>query len=243
MAGVVSNRPLGQGFYNLEAEFFLPGDSTNSIAAILGGQFCMIRAWDAEPVLSRPLSVFDAGEGRISFLYKTAGRGTAIFSRLGRGDSIAIQGPLGKGFPQAEGRIALVGGGAGIAPLYLSAKQRRSAGCAVDLYLGFSGEAFLVNEYRSVADRLVVKTGGFITDDVDPSLYDQVFCCGPEAMMRALREKCRAAAVEDRLFVSLESRMACGVGACYGCSRKTASGNKKVCRDGPVFAAREAFDL
>ena len=241
MARVISNRPLGQNFYLLETEFPLPGAGTNSIPAIHGGQFCMIRAWDAEPVLSRPLSVFDAGEGRISFLYKALGRGTAIFSRLECGDSIAVQGPLGTGFPPAQGRILMVGGGAGIAPLYVSAKQRRSAGCIVDLCLGFSGEAFLVDEYRSVADSLAVKTGGFVTDAVDPSLCDWIFCCGPDAMMRTLREKCAAAGVEDRLFVSLESRMACGLGACYGCSRKTASGNRKVCRDGPVFAALEVF--
>jgi dihydroorotate dehydrogenase electron transfer subunit len=239
---VVSNRPIAPDFYVLEAEFSPPG-GTNSGATIRGGQFCMLRAWDAEPALSRPLSVFDAAESRISFLYKTVGRGTAIFSRLRIGDSIAIQGPLGNGFPAAQGRIAMVGGGAGIAPLCLGSKQRRAEGCAVDLYLGFSGEAFLSSEYRSIADNVTVKTGGFITDAVDPSLYDWVFCCGPEAMMRALWEKCRAAGMEDRLFVSLESRMACGVGSCYGCSRKTASGNKKVCRDGPVFAAREAFDL
>jgi dihydroorotate dehydrogenase electron transfer subunit len=203
----------------------------------------MLRSWDAEPVLSRPLSVFDVTEGSISFLYKTAGRGTALFSRLRKDDSIAIQGPLGKGFPAVGGRIAMVGGGAGIAPLYLTALERRFTGCVVDLYLGFSGEAFLLEKYEASADKLAFTTGGLVTDAVDPSRYDWVFCCGPEAMLRALWEKCRAAAVEDRLFVSLESRMACGVGACYGCSRKTRSGNKKVCRDGPVFAAREIFDL
>jgi dihydroorotate dehydrogenase electron transfer subunit len=239
---VIANRPVAPDFHVLEAEFSLPGGADNN-AGIHGGQFCMLRAWDAEPLLSRPLSIFDATEDSISFLYKTVGRGTAIFSRLRSGDSIAIQGPLGNGFPEARGRIALVGGGAGIAPLFLGAKQRKAAGCVVDMYLGFSGEAFLAEAYRAVADKLTVKTGGFITDDVDPSLYDRIFCCGPEAMMRALREKCRDAAAEDRLFVSLESRMACGVGACYGCSRKTASGNKKVCRDGPVFAAREVFEL
>ena len=243
MARVVSNRPLGQGFYLLEAEFSPPGAGINSTPAIHGGQFCMIRAWDTEPLLSRPLSVFDAGEGRVSFLYKTAGRGTAILSRTGSGGSIAVQGPLGRGFPPAEGRIAMVGGGAGIAPLYLSARQRRAAGCVVDLFLGFSGEAFLTDEYRSVADSITVTTGGFITDAVDPGRYDRVFCCGPEAMMGALREKCRAAGAEDRLFVSLESRMACGIGAWYGCSRKTLAGNKKVCRDGPVFAALEVSSL
>ncbi|MDR1249796.1 MAG: dihydroorotate dehydrogenase electron transfer subunit [Treponema sp.] len=258
MARVVSNRRLAPDFYLLEAELPGPGDSVNNVPGIRSGQFCMLRSWEADPLLSRPLSVFDAAEGRIAFLYKTVGRGTAIFSRLREGDNIAVQGPLGSGFPgvppsaaqdsatqgnTAQGRIAMVGGGAGIAPFYLGAKQYRSAGCVVDLYLGFSGESFLESEYHAVADNLVVQTGGFITDRLDPGRYDQVFCCGPEGMMRTLWEKCRAAGAEDRAFVSLESRMACGVGACYGCSRKTASGNKKVCRDGPVFAAGEVFGL
>jgi dihydroorotate dehydrogenase electron transfer subunit len=246
VARVVYNRPLAPDFYQHESDFSGPGDIINSVSAIRAGQFCMLRSWDTDPLLPRPLSVFDAGEGRIAFLYKTVGRGTAMFSRLKKGDSITVQGPLGSGFPvlprsATQGRVAMVGGGAGIAPFYLGAKQYRSADCAVDLYLGFSGESFLEDEYRAVADSVVVQTGGFITDRVDPSLYDQVCCCGPEAMMRALWEKCRAAGAEDRAFVSLESRMACGVGACYGCSRKTVSGNKKVCRDGPVFAAREVF--
>jgi dihydroorotate dehydrogenase electron transfer subunit len=248
---VISNRRLAPDFYLLEAEFPGPGDSAGGVPGIRSGQFCMLRSWEADPVLSRPLSVFDAAEGRIAFLYKTVGRGTAMFSRLRAGDSVTVQGPLGSGFPDvpfsatqgntAQLRIAMVGGGAGIAPFYLGAKQRRSAGRLVDLYLGFSGESFLESEYRAVADSVVVQTGGFITDRVDPGRYDQVCCCGPEGMMRALWEKCRAAGAEGRLFVSLESRMACGVGACYGCGRKTASGNKKVCRDGPVFAAREVF--
>jgi dihydroorotate dehydrogenase electron transfer subunit len=214
---------------------------------IRAGQFFMLRSWDRIPVLSRPISVFDAGDDRISFLYKTVGQGTALFSRLKPGDSITVQGPLGQGFPTAPpvtGRIALVGGGAGIAPLYLAAKQYRGA---ADRYLGFSGAAFLTEEYRGVADRVTVKVGGFITDAIDPAgydgdtPYDAIFTCGPEAMMRALWEKCRACGVADKLFVSLESRMACGIGACYGCSRKTVGGNRKVCRDGPVFPAPEVF--
>jgi dihydroorotate dehydrogenase electron transfer subunit len=137
----------------------------------------------------------------------------------------------------------MVGGGAGIAPLYLGAKQYRDAGCTVDLYLGFSGAAILTTEYRKIADSLTVDVGGFITDAVDPSGYDAVFTCGPEIMMKALWEKCKSAGTGDKLFVSLEARMACGVGACYGCSRKTIGGNKKVCKDGPVFPAQEVFGL
>jgi dihydroorotate dehydrogenase electron transfer subunit len=250
VATVLSNQRLTQDFYLMETD----RRSADSNAAIRAGQFCMLRSWGNVPVLSRPVSVFDADEGRVSFLYKTVGQGTALFSRLRPGDSITVQGPLGKGFPMGlgpavAGRIAMVGGGAGIAPFYLGAKQCRAAGCAVDLFLGFSGEPFLEAEYHAVANSVTVKRGGFITDEVDPSRYDRIFSCGPEPMMWALWEKCRAVGTGDRLFVSLESRMACGVGACYGCSRKTVSdgkgvsivGNKKVCKDGPVFPAAEVF--
>jgi dihydroorotate dehydrogenase electron transfer subunit len=258
MAKVLSNRQLSPDFYLLEAEFSAGdnavrdtagGGNLGSITAIRAGQFCMLRSWDSVPVLSRPLSVFDAQGDRVSFLYKTVGRGTAIFSRLKPCDSITVHGPMGKGFPDTAGRIAMVGGGAGIAPLYLGAKQRRTAcgaqtaGSTVDLYLGFSGAAFLTEEYRNLSDRLIVNVGGLITDEIDPAPYDSIFTCGPEIMMRVLWEKCKAAGAEDRLFVSLESRMACGVGVCYGCSRKTVNGNKKVCRDGPVFPASEVFGL
>ncbi|GHT83969.1 dihydroorotate dehydrogenase [Spirochaetia bacterium] len=235
---VISNRQVSPDFYLLEAELGIPG--------IRAGQFCMLRSWDRIPVLSRPIGVFDFTEDRVSFLYKTVGQGTAAFSRLKPGDPLTIQGPLGNGFPfdrGVTGRIAMVGGGAGIAPLYLGAKQYRAGGSTVDLYLGFSGPAFLTEEYREIADRVTVNLGGRITDAIDPSGYDAVFACGPEIMMRVLWEKCKAAGVGDKLFVSLEARMACGVGACYGCSRKTAAGNKKVCKDGPVFPAGEVFGL
>ncbi|MDR1596430.1 MAG: dihydroorotate dehydrogenase electron transfer subunit [Treponema sp.] len=253
MAKVLSNRQLSPDFYLLEAEFSAGdtavgdkagGGASGSVTAIRAGQFCMLRSWDSVLVLSRPISVFDAQGDRVSFLYKTVGRGTAIFSRLKPCDSITVQGPMGKGFPDRAGRIAMVGGGAGIAPLYLAAKQRRGAqapGSRVDLYLGFSGTAFLTEEYRNLSDRLIVNVGGLITDEIDPALYDSIFTCGPEIMMRVLWKKCKSAGAGDRLFVSLESRMACGVGACYGCSRKTVNGNKKVCRDGPVFPAAEVF--
>jgi dihydroorotate dehydrogenase electron transfer subunit len=250
VAAVLSNRQLSPDFYVLEAEFSARdnagGGTSGGVTAIRAGQFCMLRSWDTVPVLSRPVSVFDAGGDRISFLYKTAGQGTALFSRLRPRDSITIQGPLGNGFPDTAGRIAMVGGGAGIAPLYLGAKQYRGAkgaGSTVDLYLGFSGAVFLAEEYRNLSDRLTVNAGGLITADIDPAPYDSIFACGPEIMMRVLWEKCKAAGAGDRLFVSLESRMACGVGACYGCSRKTVNGNKKVCRDGPVFPAAEVFGL
>ena len=212
------------------------------------GQFYMLRAWEHEPVLSRPLSVYDAGKGYISFIHRVIGRGTAIFAGLRAGDPVSILGPLGNGFPGAEpgsayGKVALVGGGAGIAPLYLAAKQIKAAhhSCHVDVFLGYSGESFLVREFEGAADKVTVNVGGFITDEVDPAGYDLILSCGPEIMMKVLYEKCRKADARARVYVSLESRMACGVGACFVCSRKVGGGNKKVCKDGPVFPAEEVF--
>jgi dihydroorotate dehydrogenase electron transfer subunit len=177
-------------------------------------------------------------------LYKVTGRGTEIFSGLKAEDEIGLRGPLGSAFPEVSGKIALVGGGVGIAPFYLTAKQLKAAhpGCRVDLYLGFSDRALLTEEYREIAENVTVNVGGFITDEIDPAGYDHIFTCGPEVMMRALYAKCKGAGVAKKLHVSMESRMACGVGACYVCSCRTADGNKKVCKDGPVFKGEAVFE-
>jgi dihydroorotate dehydrogenase electron transfer subunit len=232
---ILSNIPLPGGFFLLDAEH------PNKAQA---GQFYMLRAWASSPTLSRPISVFDAGEDRVSFLYKVIGTGTAAFSCLKPGDDIKLLGPLGRGFPDVEGSVALVGGGAGIAPFHLGAKQIKAAHPAarVHVFLGFSAEAFLTSEFEKRADKLTVNVGGFITDDIDPAAYDHIFACGPELMMKALYEKCKKTGCAERLYVSLESRMACGLGACFGCSRKTSGGNRKVCKDGPVFKASEVFE-
>ena len=161
---------------------------------------------------------------------------------LRAGDKVSLSGPCGHGYPTEHGKIALVGGGAGVAPLYLAAKTlKKDSGTAVDLFLGFSGEEMLRREFKAVSDSLTVNVGGFITDSVRPSDYDAIFSCGPEIMMRALWKKCMAEKAEARVYVSLERRMACGVGACLGCTIRTASGRRRVCRDGPVFRAQEVF--
>jgi dihydroorotate dehydrogenase electron transfer subunit len=208
------------------------------------GQFYMLRAWGNYPVLSRPISVFDSDGQTVSFLYKVVGKGTEIFAELKAGDSVTLQGPLGNSFPEVDGRIALVGGGVGIAPLFLAAKQLRAAhpDCLLDIYLGFSDQALLTNEYQRVTDSVTIDVGGFITDKVDPSRYDHLLTCGPEVMMRALYGKCKGADA-NKIYVSMENRMACGVGACLVCSCKTTGGNKKVCKDGPVFNGKDVFGL
>jgi dihydroorotate dehydrogenase electron transfer subunit len=236
MARVLSNETLSKDFRLMRARC----DNNAEM-----GQFYMLRCWDSYPVLSRPVSVFDTDGATLSFLYKIVGQGTAMLAELRSGDSIDLLGPLGKPLPDLDGRIAMVGGGVGAAPLYLAARtlKKRHPDCVLDLYLGFTGEALLEEEFKSAADSVTVKVGGYITDAVNPAGYDHIFACGPEIMMRVLFDKCKEAGAEDRLIVSLESRMACGVGACLVCSCKTAGGRRKVCKDGPVFYGKEVFGI
>ena len=240
MALVLFNKKLTEDFYLLKAK---------AGAGALPGQFYMLRAWGDYPVLSRPVSVYDAdGEG-VTFLYKVIGKGTGIFSRLKPGDEITLQGPYGNGFSEvfgdASGRIAMVGGGVGIAPFYFTAKQIREKhpGAKIDMFLGFSTIPLLLDEFRSVSDNLITDVGGYITDKIAPEKYDTILTCGPEPMMRALYRKCEAAGALERLYVSLETRMACGIGSCLVCSCKTTGGNKKTCSDGPVFKGEAVFSL
>ena len=230
MAIVLKNEAVGKDFYLLK----VAGDYPASM-----GQFCMLRAWDEYPVLSRPISIFDCDTEGISFLYKVVGQGTELLAQLKPDDEVDVQGPYGNGFPTVTGKVALVGGGIGVAPLYYTAKVLKAQGCTVDLYLGFTEEAMLEEAYRAVSDRLVVNVGGYVTDEINPAEYDVIMTCGPQIMMKVLADKVKGTAAQ--LYVSMENRMGCGVGACLVCSCKTNGGNKKVCKDGPVFKAEEVF--
>ncbi len=235
MSIVLENRKLTEDFYLMRVK-----EPNHAVM----GQFYMLRAWGYFPVLSRPISVFDADEESVSFLYKVVGQGTEIFTGLNRGDELEMTGPHGNGFPaELGGKIALVGGGVGIAPLYLAAQQYRQqpAVTQTDIYLGFSGEELLHDDYQAVCDRLTVNIGGFITDEIDPREYDYILTCGPEIMMRVLYKKCQDTKASAPLYVSMENRMGCGIGSCVVCTCKTASGNRKVCKDGPVFLGSEVF--
>lgn len=236
MSKILSNEQLSQDFFLMRVEH----ENTAQM-----GQFYMMRAWDKYPVLSRPISVYDTDRDTISFLYKVVGEGTEIFSKLEAGDDITLQGPLGNTVPDFTGKIALVGGGVGIAPLYLAAKQlkRQAPDCTIDIFLGFSDSVILEEEYREICDNLKVNLGGFVTDDISPQDYDHIFTCGPEIMMEVLYNKCKENGVGDRLYVSMENRMACGVGACLVCTCKTTDGNKKACKDGPIFKGEAVFEV
>jgi dihydroorotate dehydrogenase electron transfer subunit len=161
------------------------------------------------------------------------------------GETIKILLPLGNAFPDVSGyKIWLVGGGLGVAPLLYLAKTLSGTACGLRSYLGFSdGRSVFGADEMSELSEMTLDVGGFITDKVSGAfaseLPDAIFSCGPEPMMAALKKICAARGVP--LYVSLEERMGCGVGACLVCARavRGAAGYKRVCRDGPVFDAEE----
>lgn len=204
------------------------------------GQFFMLRAAAGlEPFLSRPISICDAAETETTFVYRVVGRGTALLSSLRAHDALEVGLPLGNGFPLCAGRAVLLGGGLGVAPLLYLARRLTQIGAYTCVYAGYSGEPFLCGEYEAVASAFFPQQAGFITDAVDFSLDATYYACGPMPMLRAAAKKAKEAGA--RLYVSVESRMACGTGACLGCTIPTAHGNRRVCKDGPVFDAKELF--
>ena len=158
--------------------------------------------------------------------------------------------PSGNGFDAAAaasaGKVAVVGGGIGTAPLYQLVKELAAAGKKPDLYTGFRDEPYGLERFTPLCGRVHVATDsgkvgyhGLVTGILHPEEYDLVLCCGPEPMMKAVAAKCGAAGV--KCLVSLEKKMACGVGACLGCTCHTTEGAKSVCKHGPVFDSKEVF--
>lgn len=206
------------------------------------GQFFMLKSWDDSLPLMRPLSIFKISPSSVSFLYRVIGKGTEFLSRLGKNDDIQLLGPLGKGFPCSDvnGKIALVGGGLGIPPLYETAKKLKEQKKSVDLYLGYKSGLFIMEDFIEVCDRIFIATEegkegykGFVTDLLECRHYDAVFTCGPEPMMFKVVKTCREHHIP--VWLSLEKRMGCGIGACLVCSCETESGMQRSCKDGPVF--------
>ena len=198
--------------------------------------------------LRRPLSVCDAGDGWLQLLYKVVGDGTRLLSTLPAGTVLDVLTGLGHGFSADACRAdaLLVGGGLGAAPLHLLAKELKAQGRHVTAIMGFNtaDEVVLDDEFRALADRYVLVTTdgsrgmkGFSTDAIrtlQPS-FDFFYTCGPMVMMRAV---CQQLADSDG-EASLEERMGCGAGFCYGCSCHTTVGPRRVCMDGPVFRKEE----
>ena len=233
---ILENTPLTESVYRLVLE----GD-TSAITA--PGQFVNI-ALEGK-FLRRPISVCDATEGRLVLLYKVVGGGTEQMSRMTPGDTLDVLTGLGNGYDLAEAGDAplLVGGGVGVPPLYMLAKQLIAAGKQVRVILGFNtaAEVFYEEEFRALGATVTVTTvdgsagkQGFVTAALDEAPYTYFYTCGPEPMLRALH----AATVTSGQY-SFEERMGCGFGACMGCSCKTVTGYKRICREGPVLRKEE----
>ncbi|MDR1446154.1 MAG: dihydroorotate dehydrogenase electron transfer subunit [Treponema sp.] len=227
-----------------------------------GGQFFMIRPKRFSRFLGRPVSAAGFRRGTLRFLAARRGAGTAELLDMGIGDQAELTGPLGNAWgdflPPEAGVLALVSGGIGIAPLLALVPELAKEGRLFDFYGGFKTAALddpppgpapspvqgLCSEVRPYSRKLVLATEdgseglrGRIPVFFEPGAYRAVFACGPEPMLRVITEKCGAAGVP--CCVSLERRMACGVGACLGCTVETAGGNRRCCADGPVFPAEE----
>ncbi|KNF07204.1 dihydroorotate dehydrogenase B (NAD(+)), electron transfer subunit [Gottschalkia purinilytica] len=210
------------------------------------GQFYMLRSWGIDPFLSRPISIHDVNENGIVFLYEVRGEGTRLFSTLRKGDSIELLGPIGNGFDieNIKGKVAMITGGIGIAPLYYTVKELKD--CTVDFYAGFRDEIYSVDYIKEYTNDVKISTNtgshghkGLIIDIFNPKEYEVVLCCGPTPMMEKVTEICNEANIPA--YVSLESHMACGVGACLGCTCKTTRGRERICKEGPVFLGKDVF--
>lgn len=247
-ARVAGARVLGDGTALLAVECGAVADSATP------GQFVMVRAGSCgDPFLGRPLAVAEASGGIFKLAFRVVGRGTELLAAKRQGDTLTVRGPLGRGFFDRAGdtpaRVFLAGGGVGAVPLVFAARRlglARIAGATAGISgAGWEGFADWLKEAMPKVDLHSddgsVGKAGTALDGLPRSLPPgaEIWACGPVGMLRALAA--RFPNDGDRIRVSLESRMACGVGGCLGCAVPTASGNRRACTDGPVFAAGEVL--
>lgn len=241
---VYSNIEIAKNIYEMKVG---PMEVSNRLG--IPGQFYMLKAWNLDPFLPRPISIANVEDNKLVFLYEVKGKGTEIFSKLKSGDYIEILGPLGNGFDliniakkMSPYQIGIVSGGIGIAPMVYLAKELQGN---IDFYCGFRNEIYYIDIVEKYVGNIHISTEtgscghkGFVTELFEPEKYDLVYTCGPNAMMKKVIDMSNIP-----VFVSMESRMACGIGACLGCAIETVSGIKRVCKEGPVFSGKEVIFL
>ncbi|NTU43624.1 MAG: dihydroorotate dehydrogenase electron transfer subunit [Nitrospirales bacterium] len=215
------------------------------------GQFYMLQVGETlDPLLKRPLSIFDWDNGTLRFLYRIRGKGTGCLSSLRTGEIIQLIGPLGNGYEQPEGAFIAVAGGIGMASLFPLLKNNQGKG-----YLFYGArtrdELIMVEESRSFVLGTLLSTDvghlghkGVITELLLEFLSTEeasmpIYACGPTPMMKELGRIASERGIKT--WLSLEEHMACGIGACLGCVVKTPSGYKRVCKEGPVFSSEEVL--
>lgn len=237
---VASNRPLTPLVYEMQ----LTGDTS---AVTRPGGFVEISLDGL--FLRRPISVCDFDDGRLTLVYKIVGKGTEQMAGLQVGTKIDVLTGLGNGFDTTlcHSHALLVGGGVGVPPLYRLTRNLIAEGKQVSVVLGFNTQAeiFYADEFRKVGAEVIVATAdgsqgikGFVTDAICQTGidFDYFYACGPLPMLKALSE-----ATDKPGELSLEERMGCGFGICMGCSIQTASGAKRVCKEGPVFKKEDVI--
>ena len=245
---VISSVPIGNGIWDLHLK------NRNIASCARPGQFVSLYCRDKDRLLPRPISICEAqpDAGIIRLVYRVAGKGTSEFSGLQKGDTVDLLGPLGNGFPmeEAEGKCAfLVGGGIGIPPMLELAKRLPGE---KKIIAGYRDECFLAEDLEQYGDLYIATedgsagTGGNVLDcirehDLNP---DVIFACGPKPMLKALSGYAKERGIP--CWISLEERMACGIGACLACVCRTVDvdahsrvRNARICADGPVFLSTE----
>lgn len=238
---ILANEAVAENIFRLTV------NAPELAAQAKAGQFVHVKISD-EFTLRRPFGVASTAGGKVKIFYRLVGRGTEFLSRRKAGERLNILGALGNGYTPREGKVLLVGGGMGLAPLLCAAEQFSS-----DVLMGGrnAGEVdFWQAEFNPYAEEIFLTTDdgsvgkyGFVTDALPDVLakknYAAVLTCGPEIMMRGVAKL--AAEKNIPCEVSFEKRMACGLGACLSCSIDTVNGRRKVCKDGPIFDAKEVF--
>ena len=232
---IVSNQPLTENVYKM----VLQGD-TSHITAL--GQFVNIQL--SGLYLRRPISVCDLEGDKLTIIYKAVGKGTRQMAAMQEGALDILTG-LGNGYDlslSGENPV-LLGGGVGVPPMYLLAKKLIEQGKKVEVILGFNtkSEIFYENEFKALGCNVTVTTvdgsygeKGFVTDVLRNIDYSYFYTCGPEPMLKAVYKASKTSGQ-----MSFEKRMGCGFGACMGCSCKTITGYKRICKEGPVMQKEE----
>ena len=219
---IESNKKIAKDVY----ELILAGN-TDEITA--PGQFVNI-ALDGF-YLRRPISVCDYESGKLTLIYKVVGRGTEKLALMSEGETLDILTGLGNGYETAKSGESpvLIGGGVGVPPMFNLAKKLIAEGKKVTAILGFNtrDEVFYEDEFKAAGAETIIVTA-------DPDAASCIYTCGPEPMFRALSK-----VVKTEGQYSFEERMGCGFGACMGCSCKTLTGNKRICKEGPVMESGE----
>lgn len=233
---IKSNQEIAKNIYKMEV--------TGSTSAITSpGQFINIKLEGL--YLRRPISICDYTKDTITILYKIVGKGTETMSLLKSNDKLDILVGLGNGFDTLKSgdRPILIGGGIGIPPMYNLCKKLILEGKHPKVILGFNSkeEVFYEKEFKDLGVEAFITTvdgshgiKGFVTDVIEKIEYSYFYTCGPEPMFKAIEKK-----VNTSGQYSFEERMGCGFGACMGCSCKTITGYKRICKEGPVLEREE----